>query len=436
LYYLAKQGKNYDLWSYNLRTKTTKSLLPLSIDETTMQWDKEKRFIYMLADGKILRVDPVAAKKETIVFKSTFPVNVRAERKAMFEYIWNKTKQTFYTAGMHGVNWPALKVNYEKFLPHIDNNYDFAEMLNELLGELNVSHTGATYRDERKDGDVTASLGVFYKGTAIKEIMKGSPLEGLVKPGEVIEAIDQEKIQPDKDFAAYLNRKAGKEIVLTVSGKQIKVKPITPAAEFDLLYERWVKRNEEEVSKLSNGTLGYVHLYRMNDNAYRNTYEEVLGKYPGRKGIVVDTRFNRGGDLASELIMFLSGKKVRNNTTDHFLVNSEPSFRWTKPSIVLACEANYSDGQCFVHDYQVLKMGKLVGMPVPGSCTWMTGQTLVDNTMHFSVPTVGVKDLQGRYLENVSTQPDIQVMNEFDKVAAGQDQQLEAAIRELIKDLK
>lgn len=436
LYYLAKQGKNYDLWCCNLLAKTTKLLLPLNIDETTMQWDKEKHFIYMLADGKILRVDPVAIKKETIEFKGTFPVNIREERKQMFDYIWNKTKQTFYAAGMHGVNWDALKVNYEKFLPHIDNNYDFAEMLNELLGELNVSHTGATYRNDRKDGDVTASLGVFYKGAIIAEIMKGSPLEGLAKPGDVIEAIDGEKIQPDKDFAAYLNRKAGKNTILAIGGKQITVKPITPAAEFDLLYERWVKRNEEEVDKRSNGTLGYVHLYRMNDNAYRHTYEEVLGKYPGRKGIVVDTRFNRGGDLASELIMFLSGKKVRDNTTDHFLVSSEPSFRWTKPSIVLAGESNYSDGQCFVHDYQVLKMGKLVGMPVPGSCTWMTGQTLVDNTMHFSVPTVGVKDLEGKYLENVSTLPDVEVMNEYGKVAKGQDQQLETAIRELIKDLK
>lgn len=436
LYYLTKQGKNYDLWCSNLRTKENKLLLPLDIEETTMQWDKEKKFIYLLADGKILKVDPVAGKKESIVFTGTFPVNVRKERAEMFDYIWHKTKQTFYTAGMHGVNWDALKVNYEKFLPFINNNYDLAEILNELLGELNVSHTGATYRPDRKDGDVTASLGVFYNGAAIKEIMKGSPLEGLVKPGDTIEAIDGEEVKQDKDFAAYLNRKAGKEIKLTIAGKQITVKPITPAAEFDLLYERWVKRNEEEVSKLSHGTLGYVHLYRMNDNAYRNTYEEVLGKYPGRKGIVVDTRFNRGGDLASELIMFLSGKKVRNNTTDHFLVSSEPSFRWTKPSIVLAGESNYSDGQCFVHDYQVLKMGKLVGMPVPGSCTWMTGQTLMDNTMHFSVPTVGVKDLEGRYLENVSTQPDIEVMNEYGKVGKGQDQQLEAAIRELIKDSK
>lgn len=441
LYYLAKTEKNYDLWCSNLRTKETKMLLPLSIDETTMEWDKEKQFIYMLADGKILRVDPVTAQKKNIEFTGKLWVNVAEERKGMFEYVWSKTKETFYTAGMHGANWDALKVNYEKFLPHIDNNYDLAEMLNELLGELNVSHTGATFKDDRKNLDETASLGVFYNeqykghGVEIKEVMKGGPLED-VQPGAVIEAIDGEKILADKDFAAYLNRKAGKKVMLTIGGKQITVKPVSLSAEADLLYERWVQRNEAETDSLSHGQLGYVHLYRMNDNAYRRTYEEVLGKFPGRKGIVVDTRFNRGGDLASELIMFLSGKKVRDNTTDRFLLSNEPSFRWTKPSIVLACEANYSDGHCFVHDYKTLKMGKLVGMPVPGSCTWMSGQSLQDNTMHFSVPTIGVKDLEGRYLENVETKPDIMVMNDFDKVAKGQDQQLEAAIRELIKELK
>lgn len=442
LYYLAKTDKDYDLWCCNLRTKETKILLPLDIDDAVMEWDKEQQFIYMLADGKVLRVNPSTGKRDNFDFGVTWGVNTAWERLSMFRYVWSKTKETFYTAGMHGVNWDALKTNYETFHGHIDNNYDFSEMLNELLGELNVSHTGATFKDDRKDGDATASLGVFYNqnykgpGVEIKEVIKGGPLEDLT-PGTIITAIDGERIERNKDFAAYLNHKAGKKISLTIGdAKQITVKPVSLSAEADLLYERWVKRNEEEVDKQSNGQLGYVHLYRMNDNAYRHTYEEVLGKYPGRKGIVVDTRFNRGGDLASELIMFLSGKKVRKNTTDRFLVNSEPSFRWTKPSIVLACEANYSDGHCFAYDYQSLKMGKLVGMPVPGSCTWMTGQTLLDPTMHFSVPTTGVKTLEGQYLENVETKPDIMVMNEFDKAAKGRDQQLEAAIGELIKEVK
>lgn len=447
LYYLARFEKDYDLWSCNLRTKETKLLLPLNIADASMQWDNEKKYAWLLADGKVIRIDPAAAKKENIVFAGEMTVNTAEERKAMFEHVWRRTKETFYTGGLHGVNWDALKKEYGKFLPSIDNNYDFAELLNEMLGELNVSHTGASFDEEKKDRDVTASLGAFYDlsykgpGLMVKEVMEGGPLDDPalgIAPGAVIETVDGEQIGTDKDAAACFNRKAGKKILLGIrkgnTVVQLQVKPVSPEKEFDLLYERWVKRNETETDKLSNGQLGYVHLYRMNDAAYRRTYEEVLGRFPGRKGIVVDTRFNRGGDLASELIMFLSGRKIRNNTNDHFLVYSEPAFRWTKPSVVLACEANYSDGHCFVHDYQELKMGKLVGMPVPGSCTWMTGQTLHDNAMHFSVPTLGVKDLQGRYLENSQTQPDIEVRNDFDKVAAGRDQQLEAAIQALMKE--
>lgn len=449
LYYLARFEKKYDLWACHLRTRETKLLLPLNIDDAFMQWDKEQKYMYALADGKVLRIDPAGGKKEYLAFSGDITVNTALERKEMFEHVWRRTKETFYTAGMHGAKWDALKMNYERFLPDINNNYDFAEMLNELLGELNVSHTGASFSNNHKDGDVTASLGVFYDlsfkgpGMVVKEVMQGGPLDDPafgIRPGTIIEAVDGEPVTPDKDFAFYLNRKAGKKITLVLrTGKetrQVQVRPVTPEKEFDLLYERWVKRNETETEKRSKGELGYVHLYRMNDGAYRHTYEEALGKFPGRKGLVVDTRFNRGGDLASELIMFLSGTRVRNNTTDRFLVYGEPAFRWTKPSIVLACEANYSDGHCFVHDYQVLKMGKLVGMPVPGSCTWMTGQSLQDNTLRFSVPTLGVKDLEGRYLENSETRPDVQVMNAFDKVAAGQDQQLETAIQTLMKDLQ
>jgi C-terminal processing protease CtpA/Prc len=174
----------------------------------------------------------------------------------------------------------------------------------------------------------------------------------------------------------------------------------------------------------------------MNDAAYRNVYEEALGRYAGRKGIVVDTRFNRGGDLAPELTMFLGGARIRDNVAGPLLVSSEPSFRWTQPSVVLAGEANYSDGSCFVYDYAYLHMGKLVGMPIPGSCTFQTGQSLQDNTLQWSCPTMGVKDLQGAYLEGRQTAPDVRVMNEYDKVAAGRDQQLETAIRVLLKDLR
>ena len=137
----------------------------------------------------------------------------------------------------------------------------------------------------------------------------------------------------------------------TSSRRDMVVKPVGLSDESALLYKRWVRRNAAEVDRLSGGQLGYVHIPGMNDPSYRTVYEEVMGRYANRKGMVVDTRNNGGGDLVADLAMFLSGKQFLSYTTDTRAIGLEPSFRWTKPSIALANEANYSDGHCFAYSY-------------------------------------------------------------------------------------
>jgi C-terminal processing protease CtpA/Prc len=175
----------------------------------------------------------------------------------------------------------------------------------------------------------------------------------------------------------------------------------------------------------------------MNDGAYRTAYEEVMGKFATRKGIVVDTRFNGGGDLVADLAMFLSGKKFFDYTTDSRSNGYEPNFRWTKPSVSLANEANYSDGHCYAWSVKALGLGKLVGMPTPGTCTFAGWEQLQDSSIRWGVPPIGVKDVTtGRFLENQQTVPDVTVMDEYAVVAKGKDQQLEAAVAELMKAIK
>ncbi|AMM51839.1 peptidase S41 [Rufibacter sp. DG15C] len=451
LYYLARFEKGYNLWSTNLRTKETKMLVPLNANRASLSWDKEMKNMFLLSDGRIVKLDPATAKQEAVAINGEMNLNVAAEREFMFDHVWRRTQKTFYTAGFHGAKWAELKPDYEKYLPHISNNYEFSEMLSELLGELNVSHSGASFSNVPVNADATASLGIFmdqtYTGNGIKidEVIAEGPLNkaGLnIKPGNIIERIDGETITPEKDYAQYLNRKAGKNTLITVydpatkNRRDITVKPISGGEENSLLYKRWVRRNAEEVDRLSNGQLGYVHIPGMNDPSYRTVYEEVMGKYANRKAMVVDTRNNGGGDLVADLAMFLSGKLFLTYTTDNRVTGVEPSFRWNKPSIALANEANYSDGHCFAFSYQDLKLGKLVGMPVPGTCTFAGWESLQDNSLRWGVPPLGVKDVQGRYLENLQTEPDVKVMNEFELVAKGKDQQLEAAVQELLKEVK
>ena len=276
----------------------------------------------------------------------------------------------------------------------------------------------------------------------VVEVIKNGPLDraGMdVEPGMIIEAIDGEAIQADADPAIHLNRKAGKKTLLTVSSgddeREIVVTPISSGQERRLLYDRWVRRNREEVDRLSGGQLGYIHVPGMNDGAYRTAFEEALGRFATREGLVVDTRFNGGGDLVADLAMFLSGERFFDYTTDTRSTGYEPNFRWTKPSISIAGESNYSDGHCYAYAYQELGIGPLVGMPVPGTCTFAGWESLPNGT-RWGVPGLGVKNNAGQYLENLQTYPDIQVMNEFDVRSRGRDQQLEAAVAALLEIIR
>jgi tricorn protease len=450
LLYLATFEKGMNLWSTDLRTKETKMELKLDAGSGSLEWDKEMKNLYLLANGNISKITDKGSKREQIKIAGEMTLDTEAERKQMFEHINIRTKGAFYTPDMHGVDWDELSAAYEKYLPSIGNDYEFAEMVSELIGELNVSHAGARYSRSIPQADATASLGIFMdyshknNGIKIAEIIKGGPLDkaGLsIQRGMIIEKIDGENISMDKDVAWYLNRKADKFTLLEVldpktnTRQQVTVKPVSLGEENQLLYKRWVKKNQAEVDSLSNGTLGYVHIPGMSDGPYRTTYEEMMGKYHDRKGVIVDTRFNGGGDLVADLAMFFTGEKFITYATEEREVGYEPTFRWTKPTLAMFNEANYSDGHCFACGYTDLNIGKTVGMPTPGTCSFAGWETL-PNGGRWGIVPVSAKDKSGNWMENNETKPQFQVKNMPGKIDKGIDQQLEKAVEELMKDVE
>lgn len=448
LYYLARFERGLNLWSTNLRTKETKILAPLNSNSGQLAWDKEGKKLFVQSDGGISKIDPSSGKVDRVAISGDMTIQVLAERENMYDHVWRRTNDIFYKTGFHGVDWAGMGKDYRRFLPHIGNGYEMAELLSELLGELNVSHCGASYGARSSDGDATASLGILIdyahqgNGLRISEVLPGGPLdtkELMLRPGTIIEAINGDTLTPAVDYAQLLNRQAGKTVLLSLleNGKrrEVIVKPVSLGEESQMLYKRWVKRNADEVEKLSNGALGYIHIPGMSDGAYRVALEEAMGKYAGKKALVVDTRNNGGGDLVADLAMWLSGKRFLQYSNDKEVAGYEPSFRWNKPSISLANEGNYSDGHCYAYSYQFLKLGKLVGMPVAGTCTFAGWEMLQEPGLRWGVPPMGVKTMDGRYLENLQTEPDIKVMNEYVPVSSGKDQQLEVAVKELMKEI-
>jgi Tol biopolymer transport system component len=451
LFFTAQFEKDFDLWQLELRTRETKVLAQLGEDwagELTL--DKEGKVLFFLAKGAIKKAEVESGEVKSVGINGEMRLNESAERAYIFEHVWRQAKKKFYREDLHGVDWDSLKVEYARFLPHINNNEDLADVLSELLGELNASHTGAGYRKSMENGDATASLGAFYEedptldGLRITEVMKKGPLvkEGSkVKAGHIIEKIDGETLKASEDPAVHLNRKAGKPTLLSMYDPATNVRweesvePIGRGTENQLLYERWVERCRFLVDSLSGGTMGYVHVRGMDDESYRTVYEDALGRFYGKKALVVDTRFNGGGWLHDDLATFLSGETYMRIEPRGQDLGTEPQFKWQRPSVVVMSESNYSDAHMFPVTYRALGIGKLVGMPVPGTGTavWWEG---LQNDMWFGIPQVGMIDNAGNYLENQQLEPDVKQALDPGVVSKGRDQQLEAAVRVLQETLK
>lgn len=448
LYYLARFEKGYNLWTTNLRTRETKMLVALNGGGGQMVWDKDMKKIVMLSGGRISTIDPKSKKRETVATKAEMLLDPVAERQQMFDHVTHRLLTMFYISDYHGADMDRLIPDYRAKLPSIGNDFEFAELLSELLGENNVSHSGARYRGRMPNSDATASLGIFFdydyegKGLKITEVVKGGPLDKDhidVKAGWIIEEINGQPLDGKVDHAKHLNLLAGKYTALTVYNPDTKkrdhvtVKPISTGQMNGLLRERWVKKNEEEVARLSGGKLGYVHIPGMSDGPYRNAYEKMMGKYHDCEGVIVDTRFNGGGDLVSDLAMFFTGEKFITYETELREVGYEPAFRFTKPTVAMINESNYSDGHCFACGYQELGIGKIIGMPTPGTCSFAGWEGLQNGTITWGSIPLSAKNQKGEWLENNQTVPDVVVKNMPGEIDKGLDKQLEAAVEELLK---
>lgn len=446
LYFMTSFEKGYDLWEMDVREKSMKITKKMGQGGAHLVVKDDN--IFLLSGGNLQKVDK-GGKSMPIKFDATMELDLAAEREYMFNHVFLQTEKRFFMKDHHGVDLDMMKEAYQPFLAHINNNYDFSEMLSEILGELNVSHTGSGYRPSSRGGDATAEFGVLldldYKGDGLKiaEVVEGGPFDkknSKVKAGSIIQKIDGMEITKGMDYYPLLNNKRDKTVLVTVSdgGKtwDETVKPISHGAMNELLYNRWVKHNEETVEKLSNGRLGYVHIRSMGDASYRGVYSQILGKYNLCDGIVIDTRFNGGGRLHEDIEILFSGEKYLEQVVNDSVACVMPSRRYNKPSVMIIGEANYSNAHGTPWVYKYKKMGSLVGMPVPGTMSSVTWETLQDPSLYFGLPVVGYRTEQGNWLENTQLEPDVKVRNTPEKMAEGVDEQLEAAVRELLKEVK
>lgn len=446
LYYQAAFESGFDLWEHDLKENKTKIVMK-KVGRGTLLPDKKGENLFLCSQGGIKKVTVAGGETKPVEFEAFFDYQPYGEREYIFNHIWQQVDDKFYVADLHGTDWKGYREAYSRFLPYINNNYDFQEMLSEMLGELNGSHTGARYYGPGATLS-TAALGAFYDetydgdGLKIKEVLAKGPFavkKSDVVPGCIIEKIDGQAIVKGQDYFPLLEGKAGRKVLLTMynpaTGKRFNatIKAISTGEQSNLLYKRWVERCRKTVDKLSNGRIGYVHIKGMDSQSFREVYSEVLGRCRNKEAIIVDTRHNGGGWLHDDLVTLLGGKEYQNFVPRGQYIGSDPFNKWLKPSCVLMCEDNYSNAHGFPWVYKELKIGKLIGAPVPGTMTAVWWENQIDPSLVFGIPQIGCKDMRGQLMENHQLSPDIEVYNVPEKSLKGEDQQLETAVQEMLK---
>lgn len=446
VYYQAAFEGGYDLWCHDLKEGST-TLMMKGIGGGGFVADKDIKNLFLCNGSSIKKIDLGSKATTNIDFEAPFNYKPAEERQYLFDHVWRQVADKFYDPKMQGVDWEYYRKVYEKFLPYINNNFDFAEMLSEMLGELNASHTGCRYYAGGASLS-TAALGAFFDpnyegdGLKIQEVIKRGPFavkKNEVTAGCIIEKIDGEAIKAGKDYNALLDGKAGKNVRLTIKNTKGKtfdltIKAISQGNQQELLYKRWVDRNRAIVDSVSKGRIAYVHVKAMDSESFRTVYSELLSdKNRNKDAVIVDERHNGGGWLHDDLCTLLSGKQYQEFVPHGKVVGKDPFNKWTKPSCVLICEDDYSNGHGFPWVYKELGIGKLIGAPVAGTMTAVWWETLMDRSLVFGIPQVGCRDMRGTFGENTTLYPDVEVYNSPEDYITGHDTQLIRAVEEMMK---
>jgi tricorn protease len=362
------------------------------------------------------------------------PLDPGAEWRQMFREAWRLQRESFWSAGMAGVDWDAV---YQRYLPLADRvaaRSELSDLLWELQGELRTSHAyelGGDHRrpPEREQGflgvDWDVVQPVFEAGTArfgIARILRGdtwnpeatSPCNrpgADVRPGDVVAAVNGRAVG-SAGPGELLVGQAGHEVELTLLRPGTEPRRVTvraSASESRARYRDWVDQATEHVHAVSSGRIGYVHVPDMFSTGYADFVRGFLTELD-REGLLVDVRFNGGGHISPLLLDRLTRRRVGAEHGRWSGVAPYPLEAPNGPMALLINEQTGSDGEIFSHLFRSLGLGPLIGTRTWGGtiATWPRHR-LVDGTVTTQPEFRYFLSGEGDGLENRGVEPDVTV---------------------------
>ena len=407
------------------------------------------RFYYLGAGGTPRSLGVGGGPATVVAFSAPLLFDRKALYLQSFNEFYRRFGEAFYDATLHGVDWKALRAKYEPYLSGVGTPEEFANLLSEMVGEVNSSHSEISAAS-KGGGPQTGSLGLYYAadyagpGLKVADVLRKGPADrpsSRVLPGEYVLSIDGTDVRQNEDYYLTLMDKAGKTVELLVNSKPVKdgartvkIKPIGAAEWSNLEYDQRVAHSRELVDKLSGGRLAYIHIRGMDQPSLQKFEREIGEDALNKDGLVLDIRGNGGGNTHDAILNVLS-RKVYGYTQprDGFRV-SQPDHAYTKPITLLINNNSYSDAEIFPAGFRALKLGPIIGVPTPGYVIGTYGGKLADGT-GFRLPSWGWYTAEGKNMENLGIPPDIYVENTAEDFAANRDRQIEAAVSVLLKSL-
>jgi len=245
-----------------------------------------------------------------------------------------------------------------------------------------------------------------------------------------------------------LDQRIRRQVILTVaaapgepakSHREVAVKPVDQRTEKNLLYRRWVEANREYVAKASGGRLGYVHMFDMSSSSLTQLFVDLDAENHARDGVVIDVRNNSGGFVNAYALDILSRRPYLSMTFRGLptaparVILGQRSLE--RPTILLTNRHTLSDGEDFSEGYRTLGLGKIVGEPTAGWIIYTSDVNLIDGSQ-LRVPFIKITDHAGQDMEMHPRPVDIEVIRPIGEGLAGKDSQLDAAVRELLQEIK
>jgi tricorn protease len=397
-------------------------------------------------------------RKERVNFSFPIKVERRGEWEQVFYESWRVMKYRFYDEKMHGVNWDAALARYAPILQHVGDNEDLYDLANELIGQLNASHTGVSgpasrsmprgygtrflgFEMQPADGGRYRITHIYRDGPADKEWL------GL-SVGNYVLALDGRDLKAGdnywKNLTETLNDYVGVKVATTAAGageRTVRIRAVTSLG--DIKYEEWVNTNREFVEEESGGRIAYVHIRSMNQPSLER-FQNEINQFWDKQGIVVDIRYNGGGNIDQELIDILERRPYQfwNSRWGSRAWGRRPRQAIAGPKVMLVNSRSGSDSEVTPLGFRDLGLGRIVGTPTSGAVIATGSYSLLNGG---SIRTPGSLVVQwdpskpnnyGINLENYGVAPDVWARNTPADELRGFDRELKAAVDEALKMLR